>query len=64
MTNKKENPFIKYPEVLLKVLLFYNILELIGSFIVNGDWGYIVLANIVFLVMYLWLSKIRERRKC
>lgn len=71
--NSLDNPFVKYRIIFIKVLVFFNLLELFGALITTGDWLFIVFTNLVFLISFLileWKAKIykltnieRRRRK-
>jgi len=57
------NNLRKERDVLILVLLVFNIIELIGAIIVKGDWGYMVFANVVFLTLFLLLKQEKKKVK-
>ena len=58
--NGNINPIIKYNDVWIKVLIGFNALELFGSIITGGDWGFIVFTNLIFLVIFLYSNKLKK----
>jgi len=47
---------MKVKNVILLVLLCFNILETIGSIYVKGDWTYITFTSVFFLSIYFVLN--------
>jgi len=58
--NGNINPLINYNDVFIKVLIGFNALELFGALITGGDWGFIVLTNLLFLSAFLYFNKLKK----
>jgi len=54
------NPLLNYNDGIIKVLIGFNALELFGAFITGGDWGSIVLTNLLFLCVFLYFNKLKK----